>query len=238
MATSQMTAAATSGRYMSDLVKSVSPALKLMNVLTTATDASEIPSSRTRPDVCRTNSLVDVVPPALAAPAGTDASLLVTGLPPAAASPGRGMPEPGQQDALPAQTAPQADLMVRPGQEIVNTYEHIVTNQARITSDGPLAAGSTIVYRGTFLGRHYDTHVECTGLTENKHFATRTTSGPFYLETDAVLEPVAEGTRVTTTYRGEPRVLQAGRAARRPAEQEALENAADNLRALLEDHAI
>jgi hypothetical protein len=57
MATSQITAAATSGRYMSDLGKSVSPALKLMKVLTTATDASEmpiaagIPSSRTSPDV-------------------------------------------------------------------------------------------------------------------------------------------------------------------------------------------
>src|SRR6516164_5774153 len=141
MATSQMIAAATSGRYISDLVKSVSPALKLMNVLTTATDASEmavaagIPSSRTRPDVCRMNSLVDVVPPALAAPAGTDASLLVTGLPPAAASPGRGMPRPGRQDVLPAQTAPQADLMVRPGQEIVNTYEHIVTNPGRASGE-------------------------------------------------------------------------------------------------------
>src|ERR1700732_1711200 len=126
-----MTAAATSGRNMSDLVKSVSPALKLMNVLTTATDASEIPvaagipSSRTRPDVCRMNSRVDSGPPVLAAPAGTDASLLVTGLPPAKASPRRGMPKLDQQDALPAQTAPQADLMVRPGQEIVNTYEHI-----------------------------------------------------------------------------------------------------------------
>src|SRR5580693_3105151 len=128
MATSQMTAAATRGRYMSDLVKSVSPALKLMNVLTTATDASEIPvaagipSSRTRPDVCRMNSRVDSV---LVAPAGTDASLLVTGLPPATAPPGRGTPKPGRQDAPPAQMAPQADLMVRPGQEIVNTYEHI-----------------------------------------------------------------------------------------------------------------
>src|ERR1700747_3162217 len=105
MATSQMIAAATSGRYMSDLVKSVSPALKLMNVLTTATDASEmpvaagIPSSRTRPDVCRTNSRVDSV---LAAPAETDAPLLVTGLPPATASPRRGTPKLGRQDALPA----------------------------------------------------------------------------------------------------------------------------------------
>src|ERR1700730_12326894 len=131
MATSQMTAAATSGKYMPDLVKAVSPALKLINVLTTATDASEmpvaagIPSSRTRPDVCRMNSRVDSAPPVLAAPAGTDASLLVTGLPPATASPRRGMPKPGRQDALPVQTAPQADLMVRPGQEIVNTYEHM-----------------------------------------------------------------------------------------------------------------
>ena len=47
---------------MSDLVKSVSPALKLMNVLTTATDASEMPiaagmpSSRTRPEAWRVNS--------------------------------------------------------------------------------------------------------------------------------------------------------------------------------------
>src|SRR5580698_9348455 len=69
-----MTAAANSGRYMSDLVKSVSPALKLMNVLTTATDASEIPvaagipSSRTRPDVCRTNSRVGCDAPALPDP--------------------------------------------------------------------------------------------------------------------------------------------------------------------------
>ena len=68
MATSQMTAAATSGRYMSALAKSVSPALKLMKVLTTATDASEmpiaagIPSSRTRPDVCRMNSCVEAPP--------------------------------------------------------------------------------------------------------------------------------------------------------------------------------
>src|ERR1700730_13776119 len=122
-----MPAAAISGRYMSDLVKSVSPALKLMNVLTTATDASEIPvaagipSSRTRPEVCRTKSRVRST---LAVPAGTDASLLVTGLPPAAASPGARNTKTGPAGALPAQTAPQADLMVRPGQEIVNTYEH------------------------------------------------------------------------------------------------------------------
>jgi uncharacterized protein YndB with AHSA1/START domain len=78
-------------------------------------------------------------------------------------------------------------------------------SEARITSDGPLEAGSTMVYRGTFLGRGFELPFMCTGLTENKHFATRTTAGPIYLETDAVLEPVAEGTRVTSTYRGESR---------------------------------
>src|SRR6516225_11053983 len=117
MATSQMSAPATSGRYMSALAKSGSPALKLMNVLTTATDASEIPvaagipSSRTRPDVCLTNSRVAGDAPALAAPDGTDASLLlVTGLPPASASPGRGRPKSDGRATLPAQTAPQAEI--------------------------------------------------------------------------------------------------------------------------------
>src|SRR5215472_8834200 len=88
MATSQITAAATSGRYMSDFGKSVSPALKLMKVLTTATDAREmpiaagIPSSRTRPDVCRINSCVEALPVSTGPAA---ASRLATGLPPVSA---------------------------------------------------------------------------------------------------------------------------------------------------------
>ena len=112
-------------------------------------------------------------------------------------------------------------------------------SEARITSDGPLEAGSTMVYQGTFLGRRYDMHAECTGLTENKHFATRTTAGPFYLETDAVLEPVAEGTRVTSTFRGESRgffKLAEPLVVRLSKKQ--WETAMENVRALLEDHAI
>ena len=77
--------------------------------------------------------------------------------------------------------------------------------EASVTSDGPLEAGSALLYRGTFLGRGLEMPFVCTGLTENKHFGTRTTGGPFYLETDAVLEPAAGGTRVTTAYRGESR---------------------------------
>src|SRR5580700_5805780 len=82
MATSQMIAAAISGRYMSALAKSVSPALKLMKVLTTATEASEmpvaagIPSSRTKPDVCRMKRRPAPGSPAVAVPAV--ASLLAT----------------------------------------------------------------------------------------------------------------------------------------------------------------
>ena len=112
-------------------------------------------------------------------------------------------------------------------------------SEARITSDGPLEAGSTMVYQGTFLGRRYDMHAECTGLTENKHFATRTTAGPFYLETDAVLEPVAEGTRVTSTFRGESRgFFKLAEPLVVRISKRHWETAMDNVRALLDDHAI
>jgi uncharacterized protein YndB with AHSA1/START domain len=112
-------------------------------------------------------------------------------------------------------------------------------SEARITSDGPLESGSTLLYRGTFLGRRYDMHAECTGLTENKHFATKTVTGPFYLETDAVLEPVAEGTRVTSTYRGESRgFFKLAEPLVVRMSKKHWETAMDNARALLEDHAI
>jgi uncharacterized protein YndB with AHSA1/START domain len=112
-------------------------------------------------------------------------------------------------------------------------------SEARITSDGPLEAGSAILYRGTFLGRRYDMHSECTGLTENKHFATRTVTGPFYLETDAVLEPIAEGTRVRTTCRGESRgFFKFAEPLVVRMSKKHWETAMDNARALLEDHPI
>jgi uncharacterized protein YndB with AHSA1/START domain len=112
-------------------------------------------------------------------------------------------------------------------------------SEARITSDGPLGSGSTLIYRGTFLGRGYDSPAVCTGLTENQHFATRTSAGPFYLETDAVLEPAAEGTRVTTTCRGESRgFFKLAEPLVVRLSKKLWETAMDNVRALLEDHAI
>src|SRR5580693_9104363 len=78
-------------------------------------------------------------------------------------------------------------------------------SEARITSDGPLEPGSALLYRGTYLGRAYESPAVCTALTENKQFATRSTGGPFYIEIDATLEQVDGGTRVTIFYRGESR---------------------------------
>ena len=112
-------------------------------------------------------------------------------------------------------------------------------SEARITSDGPLESGSTLIYRGTFLGRGYDSPAVCTGLTENKHFATKTSAGPFYLETDIVLEPVAEGTRVTGTYRGESRgFFKLAEPLVVRLSKKHWETAAENLRTLMDDHAL
>jgi uncharacterized protein YndB with AHSA1/START domain len=112
-------------------------------------------------------------------------------------------------------------------------------SEARITSDGPLEAGSTLAYRGTFLGRSLEMSFVCTGLTEDKHFATKTTAGPFYLETDSVVEPVAEGTRATSTYRGESRgFFKLAEPLVVRLSKKHWETAAENLRELLEDHAL
>jgi uncharacterized protein YndB with AHSA1/START domain len=106
-------------------------------------------------------------------------------------------------------------------------------------SDGPLAPGATIVYTGTFLGRSYESPAVCTGLTENKLFATRTTTAPFYLEVETTLEPTADGTQVTSVYRGESHgfVKLAEPLVVRIAKKQ-FETAYENLRILLEDRAL
>ena len=110
---------------------------------------------------------------------------------------------------------------------------------ASVNGGGPLRAGSTLTYKGSFLGRRLDLPLVCTALTQNKHFGTRTTGGPFYLEADAVLEPAAGGTRITTAYRqesrgffklAEPLVLRMSK--------KHWDSAGNNLRTLMEGHAI
>jgi carbon monoxide dehydrogenase subunit G len=112
-------------------------------------------------------------------------------------------------------------------------------SEARITSDGPLEPGSALLYRGTFLGRAYQSPGVCTALTENKQFATKSTSGPFHIEIDATLEPVDGGTQVTSFYRGESRgFFKIAEPLLVRLTRKHFETAAENLRTLLEDHAI
>ena len=111
--------------------------------------------------------------------------------------------------------------------------------EASVMSDGPLEVGSALLYRRAFLGRGLEMPFVCTGLTENKHFGTRTTGGPFYLETDAVLEPAAGGTRVTTAYRGESRgFFKLAEPFVVRLSKKHWETAADNVRTLMDGHAI
>ena len=112
-------------------------------------------------------------------------------------------------------------------------------SEARITSDGPLEPGSALLYRGTFLGRAYESPAVCTALTENKQFATKSTSGPFYIEIDATLEPVDGGTQVTSFYRGESRgFFKVAEPILVRLTRRHFETAAENLRTLLEDRAL
>jgi uncharacterized protein YndB with AHSA1/START domain len=111
--------------------------------------------------------------------------------------------------------------------------------EARLNGNGPLAPGATIVATGTFLGRSYTTHQVCTDLTENTLFATKTSSGPFYLEMEDTYEPTQDGTRVTTIVRGETRgffKLAEPLVVRLARKQ--FETAYENLRTLLEERAL
>jgi len=112
-------------------------------------------------------------------------------------------------------------------------------SEVRRTSDGPMGVSATMVYTGTFLGRHYESPVMCTGFATNKQLTTVTTAGPFYLEVDQKLEPTDAGTTLTFHCRGdsrgfyklaEPIVV---RLTRRQSE-----TAAENLKTLLEEHVL
>ena len=116
---------------------------------------------------------------------------------------------------------------------------HPGLTEARQISQEPLDSGATPVYRGTFLGRSYESPALCTALTENKQFATKTTAGPFYFELDTTVEHVAAGTQVTSFYRGESRgFFKLAEPLVVRLTKKHFETAADNLRSLLEDHAL
>ena len=75
--------------------------------------------------------------------------------------------------------------------------------EVRRDGGGPLQVGQAMTFVGSFLGRDYESAAAVTELVAGERFASKTTSGPFHLEIDSRLEPVANGTRLATVYRGE-----------------------------------
>ena len=135
----------------------------------------------------------------------------------------------------------------RPAEEVFAAVQDIAKTplwtpgllEVRRTSGGPLGVGATMVYVGSFLGRRYESPVACTGFAENKQFATATTGGPFHLEVDQMLEPAGAGTRLTFRCRAdsrgffklaEPLVIRLAK--------KQIETTGENLKALLEEHAL
>jgi uncharacterized protein YndB with AHSA1/START domain len=111
--------------------------------------------------------------------------------------------------------------------------------EVRRDRGGPLQVGQAMTFVGSFLGRDYESAAAVTELVAGERFASKTTSGPFHLEIDSRLEPVANGTRLATVYRGEshgffkiaePIVTRLAR--------KQFETAAVNLKALMEEKAL
>jgi uncharacterized protein YndB with AHSA1/START domain len=75
--------------------------------------------------------------------------------------------------------------------------------EVRREDGGPIEVGQSLTFVGSFLGRSYESVAVCTELVAGERFGTKTSSGPFHLEVDTRLEPVANGTRMATVYRGE-----------------------------------
>ncbi len=112
-------------------------------------------------------------------------------------------------------------------------------SKVRRASEGDLGVSATMVYVGTFLGRRYEAPVACMSFAENRQLATATTGGPFHLEVDQTLEPAGTGTKLTFRCRGESRGffrLAEPLVVRLTKRQ--VESAGENLKALLEEHAL
>jgi carbon monoxide dehydrogenase subunit G len=77
--------------------------------------------------------------------------------------------------------------------------------EIRREDDGPIKVGSNVTYVGKFLGRSFESSSQYVEYALNERVATKTTSGPFYLEIENTFEPLDGGTRLTSTFRGESR---------------------------------
>ncbi len=111
--------------------------------------------------------------------------------------------------------------------------------EVRRDGDGPLQVGEGLVFVGSFLGRSYESAATVTELVAGERFATKTTSGPFHLETDSRLEPVVNGTRLASIYRGESHgFLKIAESIVTRLARKQFETAAVNLKALMEEKAL
>ena len=71
--------------------------------------------------------------------------------------------------------------------------------EVRRLTDGPSGLGTRHTIVRTFMGRRLAVENEYTAFEPGRRIVFRTTSGPMPLEASYLVEPVAEGTRVTST---------------------------------------
>ena len=111
--------------------------------------------------------------------------------------------------------------------------------EVRRGGDGPLQVGEALTFVGSFLGRNYESVAACTELVAGERYGTKTSSGPFHLEIDSRLEPVANGTRLATVYRGESHgFFKIAESIVTRLARKQFETAAVNLKALMEEKAL
>jgi len=111
--------------------------------------------------------------------------------------------------------------------------------EIRWSKDAPLAVGSTLVYVGKFLGRTFESDAQVTEFTPSTRYSSKSVSGPFYLEVENILESIDGGTRVTSNFRGESRgFFKIAEPVMVRVSKNLFETSTDNLKALLESHAL
>ncbi len=103
----------------------------------------------------------------------------------------------------------------------------------------PIGVGSTMTYVGRFLGRSFESPTEITEYVACSKYSLKSTSGPFVLEIEDHLEPVGDGTLVTSTFRGESRgFFKLAEPVITRLAKKMFEASTDNLKALLEANAL
>jgi uncharacterized protein YndB with AHSA1/START domain len=111
--------------------------------------------------------------------------------------------------------------------------------EIRWTKDAPLEVGSTMVYVGKFLGRTFESDAQVTEFVPSTRYSSKSTSGPFHLEVENILEPLDGGTRVTSNFRGESRgFFKLAEPVMVRLSKNLFETSTSNLKALLEAHAL